>query len=58
MTTVCQKCAAGGLLIVQDLTGDVTQCVECERFPASKCSACVTRALAKPKGHGTYANVP
>ncbi len=45
MTTVCLSCFNGGLTIVQDKTGDVTKCVECEQNPAVKCSVCVHRAV-------------
>lgn len=44
MATVCQKCAAGGVLMVQDHTGDVTRCVSCEKHPAVHCSVCVVKA--------------
>lgn len=45
MATVCQGCFNSGLTVVQDKTGNVTACVECELNPAVKCSACVHRAV-------------
>lgn len=40
MTTVCQPCAARGLLIVPDHSSQLELCTECERNPACLCSAC------------------
>jgi hypothetical protein len=46
--TVCQRCADGGLLVVQDKTGDLAKCTMCERNPAVVCLACcVPRKVAK-----------
>lgn len=40
MATVCAGCFAKGLTIVQDRTGNVEACAECERNPACLCTAC------------------
>jgi len=44
--TVCSKCAAGGVLIVPDQTGDLSQCMNCTN-PAVVCLACVAKAKGK-----------
>ncbi len=43
MATVCNGCFTKGLTIVQDNTGDVEKCVECDRNPACLCTACAKK---------------
>lgn len=43
--TVCNKCADGGVTIVQDKTGDLSKCLNCEN-PAVVCLACVAKGKA------------
>jgi hypothetical protein len=38
--TVCKRCADGGLLVVQDRSGDLTRCFYCEDNAAVCCLAC------------------
>lgn len=49
MATVCSTCFNAGLTIVQDKTGDVTQCTTCERNPACLCSLCARSGGFGPK---------
>lgn len=41
--TVCQRCARGGMLVVQDKSGDLAKCVYCEVNAAVACLACTVK---------------
>jgi len=47
---VCQPCANGGEIIVQDKSGDVSLCTNCETGPAVFCSVCVMKKIHAVKG--------
>lgn len=57
MATVCQPCADKGLTIVQDRTGDVEKCVECDRNPACLCTACVAKKTGEVRKQAFDAGV-
>lgn len=44
MAIVCQACASAALLVVADKSGDLSQCVYCEKNPAVACMACAKGA--------------
>lgn len=45
-TRVCQKCAAAGVTIVQDKSGDFERCAQCEKNAATVCTRCMAAAVA------------
>ncbi len=43
MAIVCSACFEGGLTIVQDKTGALEKCTECEKNPAALCTLCALK---------------